>query len=392
MGVTMRRVLATVGVSALLATVVTVQPAMVAVATAAGAFEALPAPQRLLDTRPGAVTADGQFAGIDVRAAGSTLELPVAGRAGVSSTASSVVLNVTVDAARRRWLRHRPPVRHATPQRIEPQLPHRTDDPQHRRDARRIGWNGVPVHVRRDASDRRRRGRPRARRVQRAARAAASARHTSGCGDRRWAVRRDRPAGRREHVGAAGCRPCRCVVDGVVGRVERHGRRGPRGRFRHRVPVRRATAQRVEPELRRRDHHPERRRHEDRYGRHRVPVHVRRDPPDRRRRGRVLPGLVQSARRAAAGSRFASAGNDRRRAVRGFRRAASRHDAATEGGRARRRSGRRLGRGAERHRGQCRRRRLHHGLPARHVVAQRVEPQLRGGSEHPERGHHTGRS
>ena len=64
------------------------------------AFSALPAPQRLLDTRPGAATADGQFAGIDLRAAGSTLELPVAGRAGVSSTASSVVLNVTVDAAR----------------------------------------------------------------------------------------------------------------------------------------------------------------------------------------------------------------------------------------------------------------------------------------------------
>ena len=69
-------------------------------AEAAGAFEALPSPQRLLDTRPGAATADGQFAGIDVRAAGSTLELSVAGRAGVSSTASSVVLNVTVDAAR----------------------------------------------------------------------------------------------------------------------------------------------------------------------------------------------------------------------------------------------------------------------------------------------------
>src|SRR6185436_9191480 len=88
------------GVSALLATVVMVQPPGAPVAEAAGAFEALPSPQRLLDTRPGAATADGQFAGIDVRPAGSTLELLVAGRAGVSPTASSVVLNVTVDAAR----------------------------------------------------------------------------------------------------------------------------------------------------------------------------------------------------------------------------------------------------------------------------------------------------
>jgi hypothetical protein len=64
------------------------------------AFRALDAPQRLLETRSGLSTADGQFNGIGMRAAGDVIELPVAGRAGVSATATSVVLNVTVDDAR----------------------------------------------------------------------------------------------------------------------------------------------------------------------------------------------------------------------------------------------------------------------------------------------------
>jgi hypothetical protein len=63
---------------------------------AAGTFEPLVSPQRVLDTRSGEVTADGAFAGIGVRAAGSTLELTVAGRVGVPVDAAAVVLNVTV--------------------------------------------------------------------------------------------------------------------------------------------------------------------------------------------------------------------------------------------------------------------------------------------------------
>ncbi len=59
------------------------------------AFDALPAAARLLDTRPGTATVDGQFAGIGRRAAGSTIELDVAGRAGIPADATSVVLNVT---------------------------------------------------------------------------------------------------------------------------------------------------------------------------------------------------------------------------------------------------------------------------------------------------------
>jgi hypothetical protein len=59
----------------------------------------LAAPARVLETRAGLPTADGLFAGIGSRSAGSVLELPVAGRVGVPGDASSVVLNVTVTEA-----------------------------------------------------------------------------------------------------------------------------------------------------------------------------------------------------------------------------------------------------------------------------------------------------
>jgi hypothetical protein len=52
---------------------------------------------RLLDTRPGESTVDGQGSGAGVTAAGSTLVLQVGGRAGVPSDAAAVVLNITVD-------------------------------------------------------------------------------------------------------------------------------------------------------------------------------------------------------------------------------------------------------------------------------------------------------
>ena len=54
------------------------------------------APGRLLDTRPGELTIDGQFAGNGLRESGSVTELIVASRAGVPDNAGSVVLNVTV--------------------------------------------------------------------------------------------------------------------------------------------------------------------------------------------------------------------------------------------------------------------------------------------------------
>ncbi len=53
-------------------------------------------PGRLLDTRPGGSTVDGQAAGGGALGAGATFELQVAGRGGVPTDASAAVLNVTV--------------------------------------------------------------------------------------------------------------------------------------------------------------------------------------------------------------------------------------------------------------------------------------------------------
>jgi hypothetical protein len=53
-------------------------------------------PARLLETRPGESTIDGQFLGAGLREAGEVTELTVANRGGVPAGASTVVLNVTV--------------------------------------------------------------------------------------------------------------------------------------------------------------------------------------------------------------------------------------------------------------------------------------------------------
>ena len=60
-----------------------------------GEYRPLPAPQRLVDTRPGHPTADGQLAGGGALPAGGVLEIPVAGRVGIPGDAAAVVLNVT---------------------------------------------------------------------------------------------------------------------------------------------------------------------------------------------------------------------------------------------------------------------------------------------------------
>ena len=56
-------------------------------------------PARLLETRAGLATADGQFNGIGPRAGGTVTELTVTGRGGVPATATAVVLNVTATEA-----------------------------------------------------------------------------------------------------------------------------------------------------------------------------------------------------------------------------------------------------------------------------------------------------
>ncbi|MCU1368582.1 MAG: hypothetical protein JWN39_4221, partial [Ilumatobacteraceae bacterium] len=53
-------------------------------------------PARLMDTRPGFVTVDGQAQAIGTRAADSVTELKVNGRGGVPNTSEAVALNVTV--------------------------------------------------------------------------------------------------------------------------------------------------------------------------------------------------------------------------------------------------------------------------------------------------------
>jgi hypothetical protein len=77
------------------------QTAVVAVGSAPAvaavtSYQSLPAPQRLLDTRVGETTADGQFAGQGARPAGSTLALTVANRVGLPADPAAVVLNITV--------------------------------------------------------------------------------------------------------------------------------------------------------------------------------------------------------------------------------------------------------------------------------------------------------
>src|SRR5690606_13975744 len=52
-------------------------------------------PGRVLDTRPGNPTVDGEAAGDGVPAAGSPIQLQVGGRHGVDADALAVVLNVT---------------------------------------------------------------------------------------------------------------------------------------------------------------------------------------------------------------------------------------------------------------------------------------------------------
>lgn len=59
-------------------------------------FQPLPIPARLADSRAGASTTDGQFAGDGPLSAGTVTELAVGGRFGIKSVVRAVALNVTV--------------------------------------------------------------------------------------------------------------------------------------------------------------------------------------------------------------------------------------------------------------------------------------------------------
>ena len=100
----MRRVLyslasAALFITATIAVVVAPPPASTDAATAG--YRALDAPQRLLDTRSGEVTADGVFAGVGAIGGGQTLELAIAGRAGIPNDPGSIVLNITATGSSR---------------------------------------------------------------------------------------------------------------------------------------------------------------------------------------------------------------------------------------------------------------------------------------------------
>lgn len=62
---------------------------------AAHAGEWTPTTPRLLDTRPGGPTADGQYSGRGRLSGGTTLTLPVLGRAGLPATGSAAVVTIT---------------------------------------------------------------------------------------------------------------------------------------------------------------------------------------------------------------------------------------------------------------------------------------------------------
>jgi len=64
--------------------------------TGSGATATPQAPSRLLETRTGLGTVDGRFESLGLRRGGSIVEIEVAGRGGVPSSASTAVLNVTV--------------------------------------------------------------------------------------------------------------------------------------------------------------------------------------------------------------------------------------------------------------------------------------------------------
>ena len=64
-----------------------------------GPLLSLAEPARVLDTRVGGATRDGQQAGGGLRPGNTVLRLPVAGRVGVPSSATAVILNVTVTGA-----------------------------------------------------------------------------------------------------------------------------------------------------------------------------------------------------------------------------------------------------------------------------------------------------
>ena len=222
-----------------------------------------------------------------MRAAGSTLELPVAGRAGVSPTASSVVLNVTVDAAREDGFVTVFPCDAPRPNASNLNYVAGITIPN--AVVTRIGAGGTvclytfgATHLIVDVA-----GvfSPGSFNPLAAPQRVLDSRPLATTADGLFAGSGVQPRDTTVQLKVAGRVGVPADASAVVLNVTAVN--AVDGGFVTVLPARHVAAQRVEPQLRRRSEHPERGHHPGRPGRRRVLLHVRRDPPDRRRRRMV---------------------------------------------------------------------------------------------------------
>ncbi len=289
---------------------------------AVGDFVPLPAPQRLLDSRPGTTTADGLFAGIGVRPSGSVVELQVAGRVGVPDDAESVALNVTADAALEGGFVTVFACGSAVPNASN--LNYAVGQTIANAVITRIGTDGtvclynfgatnliadVTGYFPTDAFE------P----LSQPARLLDTRPGTATI-DGQFAGIGVREA--RQHPGAPGRRAGRRARHGRCRRAERHCRRSQGRRVRHRVRLRRRVTDGVERQLRERTDDRQRRRHPRRRQWCGVLLHRRCHRPDRRRRRCVPRCDVEHLERAATTARHPARPVDVRWLVRRWRRAA----------------------------------------------------------------------
>ncbi len=91
-------------------------------AGAATSYVPLGKPARLLDTRPGQKTVDGESAAVGLRRAGSVYRLQVTGRANIGADATAVVINATVTEPKEAGFATVYPCGGADAERVEPEL------------------------------------------------------------------------------------------------------------------------------------------------------------------------------------------------------------------------------------------------------------------------------
>ena len=211
-------------------------------------------PARLLDTRTdvGLTTADGQFLGGGILAAGSTVELKVAGRAGVPLDAGAAALNVTVTGSSRPGYLTVYPC--GTPRPNASSVNHGAGQTIPNLVISGIGEGGrvciftlAATHVIVDLN-----GFQPAAAAYTAVTPRPSARHPnrSGSRHRRRATARRWPDGRRQRARAPRGRSRRRAPRRSGCGAQRHGHRLDGRRLRHGVPLRHPAAERVEREPR----------------------------------------------------------------------------------------------------------------------------------------------